>query len=171
MKNDRRILPILNALPVFEQAAQAQSFTLAAQELGMTQPSVSRFVAKLEHHVGVSLFARRHNRIQLTAEGEKLYEATTLGLGRIRAVIEELGNPSTLTIACTHGFAHMWLMERLQGLQAMLGDSEIRLTTVENTSKFSTGDVDLVIRFGNGDWTDGEAHLLFEEEVFPVCSP
>lgn len=174
MNRDRQILPLLNALPVFEVAARTESFTRAANELGMTQPSVSRFIAKLESYIGVSLFDRRHNRITLTAEGTKLYEVTALGLGHIKSVIEELSQESkvnTVTIGCTHGIAHMWLMSRVESLQTLLPGTEIRITTMEHVANFSTAEVDLAVRFGNGEWSDGEAHLLFEEEVFPVCSP
>jgi DNA-binding transcriptional LysR family regulator len=32
-------------------------------------------------------------------------------------------------------------------------------------------EIDVAVRFGNGRWSDGTATLLFDEEVFPVCSP
>src|SRR3546814_9620547 len=32
-------------------------------------------------------------------------------------------------------------------------------------------EADVAIRFGNGKWRDGTSTLLFDEEVFPVCSP
>jgi DNA-binding transcriptional LysR family regulator len=32
-------------------------------------------------------------------------------------------------------------------------------------------EIDVAVRFGNGVWPDGTATLLFDEEVFPVCSP
>lgn len=174
MKREVQILPLLNALPVFEEAAQTASFTKAGENLGMAQPSVSRFIANLESHIGVSLFDRRHNRIALTAEGAKLYEATALGLGHIRSVIEELSHApqgNVVTIGCTHGLAHMWLLPRIESLQALLPGTEIRMTTMDHIANFSTTDVDLVVRFGTGDWAEGEFHLLFEEEGFPVCSP
>ena len=33
------------------------------------------------------------------------------------------------------------------------------------------GDVDLAIRYGTGIWPDGQAELLFDDEVYPICSP
>ena len=62
----RRLLPVLNALLVFGEAARQNNFTRAGHNLGMTQPSVSRFVANLENHLGTRLFERRHKRLRLT---------------------------------------------------------------------------------------------------------
>lgn len=65
----RQLMPILNALPVFEEAARLKSFTRAGERLGMAQPSVSRSIANLENHLDTQLFARRHNRLWLTQSG------------------------------------------------------------------------------------------------------
>ena len=174
MKTERKLLAVLNALPAFEAAARAGSFTKAAVDLGMAQPSVSRFVANLESHIGVSLFSRHHNRVALTEPGKKLYDAIALGFGHIRAVIEEISQPShgdIVSVGCTHGFAHMWILPRIERLKALLPGAEIRMTTADHVAAFTTDEVDLVVRFGDGQWPDGQAHLLFEEQVFPVCSP
>ena len=48
----RQLMPILNALLVFEEAGRQNSFTHAGRKLGMAQPSVSRFIANLESHLG-----------------------------------------------------------------------------------------------------------------------
>ena len=174
MISDRSLVSILNALPVFHSAARLGSFTKAGADLGMAQPSVSRFVGILENHIGARLFERRHNRIMLTAEGERLYEATTLGLGHIQTVIAEIRQlpvSNTVTIGCTHGFAHMWVLPRIGALQSLMPGKKIQITTSDHVAQYSTNDVDLAVRFGGGDWPGVEAHLLFDEEVFPVCSP
>lgn len=53
-----RSLPPLNALRAFEAAARHLSFTLAAEELHVTQAAVSHQVKGLEDHLGVALFRR-----------------------------------------------------------------------------------------------------------------
>lgn len=174
MISDRYLISILNALPVFHSAARLGSFTKAGEHLGMAQPSVSRFVGNLESHIGARLFERRHNRISLTAAGERLYEATTLGLGHIQTVIAEIRQfpvANTVTIGCTHGFAHMWVLPRIDALQSLMPGKKIQITTSDHVAGFSADGVDLAVRFGSGDWPGEEAHLLFEEEAFPVCSP
>ena len=174
MQSKRSIQPVLNALMVFEEAARAASFTRASQSLGMAQPSVSRFVTNLERQIGVALFDRQHNRVVLTEAGEHLYEATALGLGHIRAVVDELStarSEKALTVRCTHGFAHMWVLPNIESLRGRLKGWEIGVTTEDHTRESLVSDDELVIRFGNGQWSDCKSFQLFEEEVFLVCAP
>ena len=173
MSSVRKILPLLNALPVFEEAARSSSFSRAAETLGMAQPSVSRFISNLEDQLGVTLFNRHHNKVSLTQEGEQFFEATKFGLGHIRMAIENLDNAVTsniLTILCSQGFAHLWMLPRREELMAHLKGYEIYLST-GNPSNHEPRNTDIEIRFGRGDWKNKESHLLFEEVVFPVCSP
>ena len=174
MYSTRNIQPILNALFVFEVAARELSFTRAAQHLGMAQPSVSRFIANLEDHVGAPLFHRRHSQIEMTAAGDALYKAAELGLGHIRAVIDSLlseQGADRLSIACTHGFAHMWVLPRIEALRSLLPGWDIRLNTSDQPHGADFNDSDIVIRFGAGDWPDMHTTFLYGEQVFPVCAP
>lgn len=50
----------MRALRAFDAAARHSSFNRAAEELGTQQPSVSRYIAELEHEIGVRLFERGH---------------------------------------------------------------------------------------------------------------
>lgn len=59
-------------LRVFVTAARAGSFTGAAAELHMAQPSVSEFVRRLEDEYGTRLFVRGGRRLVLTEAGETL---------------------------------------------------------------------------------------------------
>ena len=174
MYRSRQLSPVLNALLVFEEAAKHNSFTRAGEQLGMAQPSVSRFIANLENHLDVTLFARRHNKLQLTAKGEILFRASAFGFDAIRAACTELRaetQPRILSVECTHGFAQMWLLPRIQTLMAELPGWKLRLISSEGDARLSTNEADLVIRLGDGNWGDDESLLLFRESVFPVCSP
>lgn len=174
MENRSNIMPVLNALFVFEAAAQAGSFTAAARHLGMAQPSVSRFIANLEDHVGTPLFERHHNRVQLTDAGDVLYRAVRLGLGHIRDTMGQIAPieaPHTITITCTHGFAHMWVLPRLESLKVLVPGCEIQITTSDGAGTHAPGPLDLEVRFGTGEWEDVVAHQMFAEEVYPVCAP
>lgn len=174
MYSSRQILPILNALLVFEEAGRQNSFTHAGRKLGMAQPSVSRFVANLENHLGATLFERQHNRLRLTASGERLYQAVTSGLDEIRAAcaeVESSSEPPVLSVECTHGFAYMWLLPKVQSLMKLLPGWRLRTINTDGEMMPSSEEADLVVRIGDGHWADKESLLLFEEEVFPVCAP
>lgn len=64
----------LRAFSVLVQVADTGSFTAAARELHMSRPSVSRWIADLEHHLGVSLLARTTRKLAFTEAGRQLVE-------------------------------------------------------------------------------------------------
>lgn len=61
-------LPPLATLRAFEAAARRTSFSLAAQELGMTATAVSQHVRNLETWLGAPLFERHARGVRLTAK-------------------------------------------------------------------------------------------------------
>lgn len=67
----------LNQLRYFCTASRYHSITRAAEELYVTQPTVSVAIRDLEIEFGVSLFYRKGNQLVLTVEGETLYEKAT----------------------------------------------------------------------------------------------
>jgi DNA-binding transcriptional LysR family regulator len=62
--NDR-----FNAMQTFVRVARSGSFSTAARDLGMTQPTASRIVAALEKHLGAELLARSTRKVTLTEAG------------------------------------------------------------------------------------------------------
>jgi LysR family glycine cleavage system transcriptional activator len=168
-------VPLLNALAVFEAAARTSSFTEAAKKLHIAQSAVSRHVSNLEKYFHLELFHRQGKRIELTSQGQRLADAVNIGLGHIRAVLTELRReqqPRTVTIACSHDFACLWLMPRFGLLRSSLQGHELRLVASHNYADFDADSVDLSIRFGQrSDWPDAVCVKLFGEEAFPVCAP
>lgn len=63
----------LHQLKVFEAAARHGSFTRAAEELFLTQPTVSMQVKQLTKSVGLPLFEQMGKKLYLTAAGRELY--------------------------------------------------------------------------------------------------
>ena len=72
----------LRVLEYFCAVARTSSFTRAADELGVSQPSLSEQIKKLEGLLGAQLFERLNRRIELTPLGEAL-------LPKARALLEE----------------------------------------------------------------------------------
>lgn len=174
MNLDWRIAKALNHIAVFEVAVDQSSFTKAARALGTTQPSVSRHIAALEDLLDLRLFTRLHHRVEITPAGVELFEAVRLGLDHIRQAVNRLAaqqGPATLSVGCTYGFAHLWLMPRFSALQKLIPGRELRMLTSDTRTLFNLAEVDFALRFGRGDWVDGESRKLFGERLFPVCSP
>ena len=59
----------LRVLRYFLTVAKEQSFTKAAEQLNLTQPTLSRQLAALEEELGAKLFDRGGRSITLTGEG------------------------------------------------------------------------------------------------------
>jgi DNA-binding transcriptional LysR family regulator len=62
----------LQELRCFLAVAEELNFNRAAERLHMTQPPLTRAIAKLEHRLGARLFARTTRRVSLTEAGSKL---------------------------------------------------------------------------------------------------
>lgn len=173
-KGYRRLIPSLTALVEFEAVARLSSFTLAANELGVTQAAVSRQVRFLEESLGVRLFHRLHRSIRLTGEGETLYRVVAESMQRIAGVYDRLADGNAeqeLVLATTAAFSHFRVLPRLPELKRIQPQLRLRLTTQMFTADLRHNEVDIAVRYGNGKWHDGTSMLLFDEEVFPVCSP
>ncbi len=72
----------LRQLECFCAVARAGSFTKAADDLGISQPSLSEQIAKLEQSLGAALFERLNRRIELTPLGDAI-------LGKAQALLED----------------------------------------------------------------------------------
>lgn len=169
----RRRLPPLNALAAFEAAARLGGFTRAASELAVAQPAVTRHVANLEDWVGAKLFVRRGNRVELTRDGEALADAAAASFDRLEVTLNKLARTSRneVLIGASFGMTHMWLMPRISGLRGAAQGVAINFVTSENYREFDVSEVDLSIRFGNGEWPQYESDLLFYEECRAIVSP
>ncbi len=81
----------LRHLQTFVLVAQKQSFTRAAEALGLTQAAVSQHIAVLERELAGPLFCRKGRSVRLTDLGKKAYEYAA----QILALVEELYQQGT----------------------------------------------------------------------------
>lgn len=64
----------LDAMRLFMRVADAGSFSKAAGDLGIGQPTVSRRIQDLEHRLGAELFQRTTRALNITEAGQRFYE-------------------------------------------------------------------------------------------------
>jgi DNA-binding transcriptional LysR family regulator len=83
----RKRLPPIFSLQVFEVAARHGKFSLAAQELHLTQSAVSRQIKQLEDWCERSLFSRHGPRVELTNAGQDLLKRLTAPLNALHAAV------------------------------------------------------------------------------------
>jgi LysR family glycine cleavage system transcriptional activator len=163
----------LSAIRAFEAAARHQSFTRAAEELGMTQAAVSYQIKVLEDRLGTQLFARLPRQVALTDAGRQLAPAITEAFELLHAAFEGVGENvnSVLTMSVLPTIAAHWLVPRLGRFQAAHPQIAVEVDTDHSVVDFTRDGVDLGIRSGLGDWPGLEAHRLLPSHFTPVCSP
>lgn len=167
-------LPALSQLHTFEAVARRMSFTAAADELCLTQSAVSRQIRSLERDLGRMLFVRRHRAIDLTPDGQRLFDAVTRGLDEIAACVRELRvtpDMPQITVAASVAFAYYWLMPRLERFGERHPEVDLRVLATDQKVDLAKQDADIAVLYGDGGWEGVEAYRLFGERVYPVCSP
>ncbi len=167
-------MPSLRSLVAFEAAARSGKFGAAAAELNMTQAAVSQHVAQLEADIGTALFDRRHRGVTLTRAGTQLLQSVKLGLTELvegAAAVRRRHETRSVHIRTDFGFASWWLMPRMDRLSAEVPGVEVRMTTAQADITPSDSDFDLAVLFGDGHWPRFRSTRLWDEEVFPVCTP
>lgn len=170
---NRKPLPPLKALKVFESAARHLSFKLAAEELFVTQSAISRQVQLLEEYYGTPLFIRKTRKVELTSEGRILYKASTTALDYIAAASHEIfmkQKRGYLIIASTITFSTLWIMPRMNDLREQYPDIQFHLMTCEASPNLHDA-FDIAITLDFEETKGFEATPLFSEEIFPVCTP
>ncbi len=81
---------------IFYYVAKYRNFTRAARVLGNSQPNITRAMNCLEQQVQSTLFIRTNRGVQLTSEGEKLYNYISAAMAQIFAAEEALSESDGL---------------------------------------------------------------------------
>ena len=169
-----RSLPATAALQAFESAAFHGSVTAAAKELHRTQSALSRQIQTLEKHLGVALFTRHRQRIQLTEAGTRYLEHVHAALDRLEAGELELrtsgGGGGVLRLGILPTYGTRWLIPRFSSFAQSHPAIQVHFTTRLSVFDFASEDLDAAIHYGEGHWPGATVEPLMDEEVLLVCS-
>jgi DNA-binding transcriptional LysR family regulator len=171
----RRKIPSTAALAAFEAAARHQSFTLAADELAVTQSAVCRQIAALEEFVGLKLFRRSRRGVLLTAAGAQYSRSVRARLDEVERDTLDLmakgGAGGALELGVVPTFATRWLMPRLGGFQQSHPGITLHLSARTRPFLFDDSGLDAAIHAGDGGWPGTQARLLMRERLVAVGTP
>jgi LysR family transcriptional regulator, regulator for bpeEF and oprC len=136
----------------FARAVETGSFSAVARELRTSQPSVSRYIAVLEEHLGTRLMHRSTRKLTLTPEGERYY-------GEVRRILDAVedaeagargeGRPTgLLRVSCTTALGGHHVLPRLPALLEKYPELEIDFQLGDRYADLIEEGLDLVIRVG-----------------------
>ena len=173
MRRMRSELPSPNWLVTFEAAARCLSFTTAAAELNVTRVAVSQQIKSLEAFLGTQLFHRLHRSLRLTRAGENYYRAISASLQSMLSATQEVRRSRekrSVTITTSTGFATYWLLQRIGQIRALHPELELQFFISDNYVDLEANEIDVAVRYGDGEWPGLTAKFLLQERIFPVCS-
>lgn len=174
MNLDKRFLPSMSALRVFEAMARLGSATQVARELGLTQSAVSRQLQGLETQLGTRLFHRQHKQITLLPEAEDLVDPIRSALEQIaratmRATLTPGGGAVHLSILPTFGM--QWLVPRLPAFARAHPDITVNMSTALTPGDIKWDTTDAALFYGDQPPPECNHVTLRHEQVIAVAAP
>lgn len=163
-------------LRVFHAAAEAGSFTHAAESLHLSQSAISRQVSALEHDVGVPLFQRHARGLVLTEQGELLFRTAHDVFIQLETVKTQLGETTdkpqgTLRVSTTVGLGAGWLTDRLPEFIEIYPDINLQLILTNEELDLTTRQADCAIRLRQPQQPDLIQRKLFTVHLHLFASP
>lgn len=166
-------LPPLTTLAAFEAAARHLSFKDAAQELSVTPGAVSHQIKALEGDLGAALFRRRHRAVELTQEGDALFQALASSFAKVSQCLQTIrarGAGDVVTIGSTSAVATLWLSPSVIRFWREFPEMYVN-QVVQDRPLRDAAELDLFIRYGPEKDPRFEQIELYRDRLVPVASP
>lgn len=164
-------------LYVFMQVVQEGGFSRAAARLQMTQPAVSRLIARLEARLGVALINRTTRKLSPTQAGEMLYRSACEGFSILNGALERLAHlrdtPSgTVRITASQYAIDHILLPKLSAIRDTHPDIRVELIGEQRFVDIIAEHYDAGVRMG-GDVAEGmvAVRIALPSEMAVVGAP
>lgn len=169
----------LHQLRYFVAVAETGSFSRGAERCGITQPSLSQQILKLESELDQRLFDRLGRSVQMTPSGRVLLPRAQRILAEVNSaskavqqdVVEGKGS---LTIGAIPTIAPFLLPDALSELRKRFPDSELHIcedTTDRLTQRLVRAEIDCAIMSPPVEEPHLAEEKLFVEELFAIMPP
>jgi DNA-binding transcriptional LysR family regulator len=167
-------------LALLREVARHGSFSRAATALYLTQPAVSRQIAKLEHEAGVRLLERSARGLRLTEAGRVAVERAEVIAGQLAAAEAELEAIATLgagrlRMTAFPTAASTLVLDAIKTFRRQHPDVEVTFVesgTNVGLKRLRGGEVDLALAFREhgraapAEWADLDAELLLVDPLY-----
>jgi DNA-binding transcriptional LysR family regulator len=165
----------LLALRLFVRVARSGSFSAAARELDLSQPSVSRIIAALEKDVGGALITRTTRAVMLTDVGNDY-------LARVEAILASLEEADheargsrelrgALRVAMPGSFGAREIIPLMPGFLARHPSLNVTLLMSDQRQDTLKEGVDVALRLGDLADSSATARLIGRTKRVVVASP
>ncbi|MDM7273440.1 LysR family transcriptional regulator [Sulfurihydrogenibium azorense] len=139
-------------LKIFKTVADLKSFSKAAEILFLSQPTVTLQIKKIENYLGVTLFQRKKNQLELTEEGKILYRYASKILDDYTQLENEISSllslsKSFLFIGASSTIGEYYLPEILSDFYKENPDIKVNLF-VGNSKEVADGVLSKVFNIG-----------------------
>lgn len=163
-------------LQTFLRVVEAGSFSAAAQQLGTTQPTVSRRLQQLEGLLGARLVERSTRGLRLTEEGRRCLAQAQELVERWQMLAEDLGDEQapvvgTLRLRVPHAFGQRQLVAPLAAFLERHPGVDVEWMLQDQLPDFSREPVDCSLLVGHVDQPQLIAVQLAEVPRVLVASP
>lgn len=141
------------ALSTFVAVAEQNGFAAASRHLGISPPAVTRAIAALERHLGVSLFRRSTRSIALTSEGAIFLEQAHEILLRLQeaehaAMGGQAAPRGELYVTAPVVFGRLHVLRVIADLLAAHPDLSVRLQLLDRNIRLVEEGIDVAVRIG-----------------------
>jgi DNA-binding transcriptional LysR family regulator len=161
-------------LRTFTILARHLNMGSAANELNLTKGAVSYQIKQLETELGFELFSRSKRSLELTVDGKILLADCRQAFDLIEQTIGNLQRQSgnKITIGMATYFASRWLSPRLMNFIKHYPTVSIRIQPLIDPMNLSRDDLDLMVRWGTGDWNESGMIVdqIFQSPVMLTAS-
>lgn len=168
-------VPLLNALRTFTVSAQRLNFTKAAEDLLVSPSAVSHQIKVLEEYLGCKLFLRKNRSLELTDQGQFLFDRLQRPFYEINQALRELRMPhgkSRINLSLRPFVSSMWFTRQLCDFWLKHPDIEINLLHSLQAPDFFRDNINFAIVWGKqGDWPHLQTLRIIPGNLTPVCAP
>jgi len=167
---------MLSSIELFCLAAELESFTAAAVQVGLTPAAVSRAVGRLEERLAVRLFLRSTRRIRLTDAGRTYYGQCKPALAQIAEAEREVTGQQAeaaglIRISVSTTFGHSILLPLLPAFRKRCPQVQLEVQVSNRNVDFTADGFDLAIRARTPPESGLVARKLMDAELAVVASP